>query len=189
MATLCAGFRLRHYFQFLALFSLKRGSGKTDGGPSTGKPRPLERCCTCSFAFSCRAHAKKWFIPNRFLSSRQAWRMSLRITIFVQEFAIDTCKTPIDTCNGVSMENQQPSILQSDWSIARDCGLILRNGLCNITEHESPLVGVLLVACILETDSNYGNRTSKLFPNESAPFANERSGRNQRRFDRKPNRM
>ena len=42
--------------------------------------------------------------------------------------------------------------------------------------------GVLLVACILETDSNYGNMTSKLIPNESAPSASEMSGRNRLHF-------
>ena len=47
----------------------------------------------------------------------------MRITVFVQEFAVHTCKTPIDTCNGVSMKKQQPAILQSDRSIARGCGL------------------------------------------------------------------
>ena len=80
---ICAGFRLRLYGHFLALF-----------------PR-----------------------TNRLLSSRQAWRTRSRITVFVWEFAVDTCKTPIDTCKWVSTENQQPAILQSDWPIARDCGL------------------------------------------------------------------
>ena len=55
---------LRLYSQFLALFSWTRGSGKTDGGrqpPSTGTSRPLERCCTSSFAFCCRARTKSDF--------------------------------------------------------------------------------------------------------------------------------
>ena len=41
---------------------------------------------------------------------------------------------------------------------------------------------LVLVACILQTNSNYGNMTSKLVPKESAPCANERSGRNRLRF-------
>ena len=61
--------------------------------------------------------------------------------------------------------------------------VILRNYAILLSAYvKAPPSGVLLVACILETDSNYGNMTSKLIPNESAPSASEKSGRNRLHF-------
>ena len=90
--------------------------------PSTGKLCLLDAALPVP-PFCLVARARKVVFTESVSFITRNVENKFEITVFVREFPVDTCKMPIDTCNGgggVPTEKKQPAILHSDWSIACD---------------------------------------------------------------------